>query len=114
MKYAIHMKLSGWIGYDWIIEAESPDAIYDKIYEIQDLNCLYSMGSCRETGKNAKEGLARLGQFLEKMYSGDLKIEDYKLIDLDLSIGSFHVLDVAKGKQAIDALKAAHPECEIK
>jgi len=110
MKYAIHMKLA-W--YDHIVESDNPAAFYYEIEKVQDLNCLYNMGMSMENTKKGKEGLKRLGKFLDRFHENEFTVEDYKLIDMDLSCGSFHITDVASGEEAVEELKKKYPNLEV-
>jgi len=113
MNHAIRLQMDGFGIHDYIIESDDPRTILREMETYQDLNCLYRMGSAMERTKKGREGIERLGKFLDRVYDSGFKAEDFKLIDMDLSCGSFHITETADSEEEVEVLKKSHPELKV-
>lgn len=108
--YAAVFEMVSWMGTNvYFYSGKTPDDLIRQFERVQDLDCLVFMGREEEDSKGQKE-IDRIEAFMEKHHARTLTINDVKEFAFTLSIGSFRCIDVAEGKEAVDALKAAHPE----
>lgn len=83
----------GWLNET--IEGDSPEAIIEKLEEIQDLDCLLRMGY-EEEGRKGRKELDKLAEFLKKYRNGDLVIEDIERLNISLSIGDLRCKEITE------------------
>lgn len=110
--YAGLFELNSWMGKEqYVFVSDTATDLLNKFERVQDLSCLIAMGMDRED-EAGKESLERLKELLNKHYSGQLTIDELKLLDVQISLGSFKCVDIIEGDDAEKLLREKFPDAK--
>lgn len=108
-KYIAVIQMTSWLGtFQHIVRGDTPSDLIEDFDNIQNLRCLLDMGR-QEEGAEGQRSLDVLEDILNQCANRELIEDDFKLFDINISLGRIKFIEAFVGEGNEEILKAKYP-----
>ncbi len=108
-KYVAVIEMTSWLGtHQHIVKGDTPSALLLDFENIQNLHCLVTMGR-EEENAEGQRNLDVLEDILNQCENGELIEDDFKLLDVEISLGHIRFIEAFVGEDNEEKLKSKYP-----
>ena len=108
-KYVAVIEMTSWLGtHQHIVRGDTPSALIEDFENVQNLHCLVMMGRGEEDDEGQRN-LDILEDILNQCENSELIEDDFKMLDIEISLGRIRFIEAFVGEGNEEKLKAKYP-----